>query len=204
MKKIILILLFTAFNQNSINAQDPINVVITGDCANFSGTYTYVGLLYGKYSYQKDFFIDNESYHVEVGFDQTKWVIFANYDLEDIGYSNQSVPAGLLPPFTGWVGDQCTGTMTINQTLSTNSIDNFDKNLTVYPNPSSISINIENKTNTISLLEYDIVDLTGRIVIAGYVKPNEKINIENLQNGNYIIQIKNEYGEVSNKKFIKS
>ncbi len=48
MKKIIFILVLIISFQNNINAQSPINVIITGECSNASGTYTYNGLVNGK------------------------------------------------------------------------------------------------------------------------------------------------------------
>jgi len=205
MKKIIIILLFALFYQNNINAQAPINVIITGECSDASGTYIFNGSVNGKNNYTQTLIIDGESFVVGVGFDNTKWVLYADGDLTDDGFSNIAVPIGLLPPFTGWVNTQCVnGTMIIEQTLSTNEVDNFDNKTLIYPNPTSNYITIKNINNKESSVKYIIFDLTGRIVNSGNSKFNEIINIENLQNGNYIIQLETAFGQKINRKLIKN
>ena len=72
-KKIFILLLIISF-QNNLNAQNPINVIITGECSRFSGTYTYNGLVNGKNNYTQTFIIDVESVVIGVGFDNIKWV----------------------------------------------------------------------------------------------------------------------------------
>jgi hypothetical protein len=42
--------------------------------------------------------------------------------------------------------------------------------------------------------KHKIVDLIGRIVKSGNSKFNEQINVESIESGNYIIQIKTEKG----------
>lgn len=205
MKKIILVVLFLAFGQNILFAQAPINVVITGECEDVSGTYNFTGLVNGKNNYEKTFEIEGISIVIGVGFDNTKWVIYADGDITDDGFSNIAVPAGLLPPFTGWVNTGCLdGTLTINQNLSVNEATIFEKNVVLYPNPASNYVTIEHKISTDSKLEYNIIDIAGRIVGRGTSSFNENISIENLKAGNYIIKIKNEDGFVTNKKLIKN
>ena len=204
MKKIILILLLSLFSQNNSNAQAPINVTITGECSEASETYIYNGVVNGKNNYTKTFIIDGINTVIGVGFDNTKWVLYADGDLTDDGFSNIAVPLGLLPPFTGWVNTQCTdGTMIIEQSLSINNIDNFNKKTLIYPNPTRNYITIQNKENLTENFYYKIIDLTGRIVNIGKSKFNEQINIENFTNGNYIIQIETKNGEKSSTKLIK-
>ena len=147
-KKIFILLLIISF-QNNLNAQNPINVIITGECSRFSGTYTYNGLVNGKNNYTQNFIIDVESVVIGVGFDNIKWVLYAAGDLTDDGFSNIAVPVGLLPPFTGWVNTQCLdGTMIIEQNLSTNDFENFNSKILVYPNPTNNFITIKNDGNS--------------------------------------------------------
>lgn len=88
------------------------------------------------------------------------------------------------------------------QLLTVNEfINNY--RITIYPNPTNNFIKIQNSENLSKNYEYKIADLTGRIVKNGNSKFNEEINVENLQSGNYIIQIKNENGELFNQKLIK-
>ena len=204
MTKTTIILLLALFFQINLNAQEPINVTITGECSVVDGIFTFNGIVNGKNNYTNTVIIEGEVFVAGVGFDNTKWVLYADGDLTDDGFSNIAVPAGLLPPFTGWVNTQCEeGTMIIQQTLSTNNINNFDKNTIIYPNPTSSYLTITNNDASQTSVKYAIVDLTGRIVISGTTAFNEKINIENLSSGNYIIQLNNELGQKITRKFIK-
>lgn len=205
MKKIIFILVLIISFQNNLNAQSPINVIITGECFNVSGTYTYNGLVNGKNNYTQTFVIDGESIVIGVGFDNIKWVLYADGDLTDDGFSNIAVPTGLLPPFTGWVNTGCLdGTMIIEQNLSTINFDNFNSKILVYPNPTNNFITIKNDENSTEHFKYKIFDLTGRNIISGNSKFNEQINLESLTIGNYIIQLETEKGQKSTKKLIKN
>ena len=91
---------------------------------------------------------------------------------------------------------------TINQVLNVN--ENSLKNITLFPNPSRNYITIENTNDTNSTFEYKIYDLTGRIVSLGNSKYNDKIVIESLTIGNYLIQIKDDNGAIFNQKIIKN
>jgi hypothetical protein len=205
MKKIIFITLLIVSFQNNLNAQNPINVIITGECFYVSGIYTYNGLVNGKNNYSQNFVIEGESIVIGVGFDNIKWVLYADGDLTDDGFSNIAVPAGLLPPLTGWVNTQCLdGTMTIEQNLSTNDFENFNSNILVYPNPTNNFITIKNGENSSEYFKYKIIDLTGRNIISGKSKFNEQINVEILTKGNYIVQLETEYGKKSTTKLIKN
>ncbi len=199
MKKITLLLLL-AFT-SIIYAQDPIYVTITGECSDVTGTYTFNGLVNGKNNYVQSFTIAGTTIVIGVGFDGIKWVLYANGDITDDGFDNIAVPDGLLPPFIGWVNSQCAdGTMTISQVLNVD--ENYLKNIIIYPNPSSDFVIVENSKDN-SSFDYKIVDLTGRVVAIGKSKFNDKISVETLSIGNYLIQIKNEIGQTFNKKFVK-
>jgi hypothetical protein len=205
MKKIIFILVLIISFQNNLNAQSPINVIITGECSDVSGTYTYNGLVNGKNNYTQTFVIDGESIVIGVGFDNIKWVLYADGDLTNDGFSNIAVSAGLLPPFTGWVNTQCeNGTMIIEQNLSTNDFENFNSKILVYPNPTDNFITIKSEKKSAENFKYKIFDITGRNIISGNSKFNEQINVESLNIGNYIIQLETENGQKSTKKLIKN
>ena len=70
---------------------------------------------------------------------------------------------------------------------SSNESIKEDYNLSVYPNPASNILHI----NNINLLgeEYKIYDMSGKMIIKGINNTNE-INIENLSTGTYSIKIK--------------
>lgn len=88
--------------------------------------------------------------------------------------------------------------------LGTNEFDIENNKLIIYPNPTSNYLTIQNKENVINNFAYNIVNVSGRIIKSGLSKYNEQINIESLTNGNYIVQIKTENGEILSKKLIKN
>ncbi len=202
MKKLLLLLFFGLINQNFVNAQEPINVEIVGDCQFVSGIYEFNGIVNNKNNYVQTFVIDGISSVVGVGFDGAKWVLYGDGDLTSTGYENIAVPVGMLPPFIGWTRTECLdGTMTVSQSLSTNNTKIATK-ISVYPNPSTNFVIVENSKNNNNLFDYNILDITGRIVFSGNAKYNEKINTESLTKGNYILEIKDNEGQVYNKKLI--
>jgi len=81
-------------------------------------------------------------------------------------------------------------------TVNVNLI-NANNILSVYPNPASstIQVNINDNVN------YKIVDLTGRTVITGKIE-NNNINVNNLSNGVYVLQLITEKGHTSTR-FVK-
>ena len=209
MKKIIYILFLSVlFYQNNLTAQSPINVIITNICSDVSGSYLFNGLVNGKNNYTLTINDMGYIYVIGVGFDNIKWVLYLDGDLTDYGFSNSAVPSGVLPPFTGWVpfADNCdsTGTMIIEQSLSTIDIEGFNKKTLIFPNPSMSFITIQNKESSSESFEYKIVDFTGRNVKSGNSKFNQKIDIESVKNGNYIIQIETDKGEKLIEKLIKN
>lgn len=85
------------------------------------------------------------------------------------------------------------------QLVSTTNLSETNFNLKLFPNPANDVIKISGVNSD---FEYKIFDLTGRIVEANLSFSNQQIDISNLQNGFYTIQIR-----VSNStqtiKFIK-
>jgi hypothetical protein len=81
--------------------------------------------------------------------------------------------------------------------ISTLKIDNVDSlNKNIFPNPSNDFIKINNiTTNTI----YEIYNTLGIKVLEGKINNKEKINIENLKKGLYIIKFSN----LASLKFMK-
>jgi hypothetical protein len=91
--------------------------------------------------------------------------------------------------------------------LSTDTLDTvaFEsvKNSIVFPNPSRSYFVIQNKELSSEDFVYNIIDLTGRIILSGNSKYNETINIESLKTGNYIIQIEIKNRFIETKKLTK-
>ena len=70
----------------------------------------------------------------------------------------------------------------------------------IVPNPSSSILNIIG-TNGIDIEEIQIYDISGRVMHTFY-NQNHQLNIEDLNNGNYIIKISSSSGQYI-EKFIK-
>jgi hypothetical protein len=74
---------------------------------------------------------------------------------------------------------------------------------TIYPNPSNNFITIDFQNDFQDKTKYKIFDIIGRIVKEGEIKNSETINIEELNSGNYIIEVVNENQQKLINKFIK-
>ncbi len=72
------------------------------------------------------------------------------------------------------------------------------KQISLYPNPASSTIALENVFG-----EYEIIDITGKIVLSGHIKENEPIDIVNLPTGIYIVKVTEKSGAVFKTKFSK-
>ena len=89
------------------------------------------------------------------------------------------------------------------KTLSIQAIHLPNNDISVYPNPTSKLLNIENpnlKNGT-----FQIIDIQSKLIIKGrYTKPKFNINISNLKSGIYFIKVQDKNGDiVGSKKFIK-
>ena len=98
----------------------------------------------------------------------------------------------------GWpqrnIIDWLTGNLSTTETQKSNK--------QIYPNPAKDFIAIKNeKTENLS---YQIFDISGKLILSGKSKSNEKIDIQTLEKGNYFLQIQNENGQKENLKLIKN
>jgi hypothetical protein len=82
------------------------------------------------------------------------------------------------------------------------SLDDFNQDqFSIYPNPSQNVVNIESKNNLI-IESIKIVDLSGKLIIEKNQNTNQ-VDIENLSNGMYIVEVASE-GTIYKKKLIKN
>lgn len=94
---------------------------------------------------------------------------------------------------TGWIGGY-NGAIykTINGGISTGLSNNIEKNsYSIFPNPTSdfITLNIDNLTN--KDLTFNIYNMTGNLVKSEMLQQNnQQINIRDLNNGIYMVEIK--------------
>ncbi len=215
MKKNIYVLVLLIFNQINLNAQDAINVKITGTLEPFGGIYNYNGIENGKNKYSKESIVDNEIYitnivlrvNTNVG---SAWVLEDNKPDtggdKEVGFYNLNVPDGLLPPTEGWIislDPDLSGTMTIEiNNLALNDINKPKNSFLPYPNPAINDITIKNTINPTETFRYEIIDMSGRQVKSGEAVFNEKLNVEDMKTGNHILQIIGKNGNISYQNLI--
>ncbi len=86
-----------------------------------------------------------------------------------------------------------------------NAPNNIDYNISISPNPATQTITIAVDKKELCELIYHFTDLYGRIILDGQIKSNtERINIEHLLNGVYILSIFDKTGNVlTSEKIIK-
>lgn len=75
--------------------------------------------------------------------------------------------------------------ITFNNALATQEIGANEKNLKLYPNPSSDFIRIKSESKSISVKIYN---LSGQIVLSGTYKSDENIDVSKLKKGVYLVQ----------------
>ncbi|WP_426430749.1 FG-GAP-like repeat-containing protein [Winogradskyella sp. HB-48] len=90
-----------------------------------------------------------------------------------------------------------------NQTLSITegsnplNLQDFDDfYVNIYPNPTSDYLYFN--TNDINDIFYEIIDISGRIIMQGKIDDSEYLDVKNLSSGHYIFKVQN-----NNKNFIK-
>jgi len=71
--------------------------------------------------------------------------------------------------------------------------------LVVYPNPANHSIQIKGITEQI---QYQIFTLHGSLIQSGNADPSERISLQNLASGTYILRANDESGSKSIKLFV--
>ncbi|MCJ8154804.1 T9SS type A sorting domain-containing protein [Chryseobacterium sp. SSA4.19] len=97
-----------------------------------------------------------------------------------------------LTKFTG-------GFLGVNDT----AVDTGQSSLALYPNPVGNTLTIQNKNKGNDSFEYRIFDVSGKMVQNGSSQFNTETHVQELQKGNYIIQIKTKDIRQS-LKFIKN
>jgi hypothetical protein len=76
--------------------------------------------------------------------------------------------------------------------------------ITVFPNPSSKELNIKLSEGNQRLSNYRIYDLQGKLILQNSINsPQNKIDIQNLSSGVYIIEAQTNSGAVYRTKFVK-
>ncbi len=85
--------------------------------------------------------------------------------------------------------------------LNNKTSSSLDLILELYPNPTSDYLIIQHDEK----LHYNLYSLQGQLIRSGIIGPeNEKIHVNNLIDGTYLIRFNNPSGKFSTKKFIKT
>lgn len=89
-------------------------------------------------------------------------------------------------------------------TLGTDDFPNISLQMIVYPNPTTSSINLKIENLTSSSLEYQLFDLTGRIIIRQKISQTEtQISLENFPTATYLINVLDNTKTIKSFKIIK-
>ncbi len=124
-------------------------------------------------------------------------------------YTLNNVAFNSMPPWSDYI-ENINASASLCRGLWKNAIKpiyNFTKMVSpqsifsIYPNPALDFIIIDRKNN--DRLHYQIIDLTGKMVLSSSIDGSEKINISMLKAGIYIITTTDELGKTNRVKFIK-
>lgn len=141
-----------------------------------------------------------------VPFQEAGYVITGLYETNESPYphSSQDTLENMDPEFVlevtkGALGALCFFAKAFeNMSVNDAEISKID----IYPNPAKDFIQINSKQN--NLLNYNLVDVSGRIILSGKLSgSNSKISTEKIPNGNYILNLKGENLNHSQKIIIK-
>lgn len=175
-----------------------------------SSSYPSPGALRMTYSYK--IYIDNvldasggDSYQTVSGAMGHAWNLLST--LTSVTIANDHLN-NLTNRYTGIIDDIRFYNTTLNatnvsdlfneaNTLNTNSFSNWN-DFAVYPNPASEEIKV-NSMETIDNLS--IVSLAGRKI---KTTSASSVNISDLANGIYVLQVTTDSGKIGNKKFVKN
>ncbi|WP_223606502.1 T9SS type A sorting domain-containing protein [Chryseobacterium sp. OSA05B] len=89
--------------------------------------------------------------------------------------------------------------------LGTDSVPDKDQTnlFTLYPNPAGNTVTIQNRKYGNDAFNFKIYDLSGKIAQTGSSKFNDRIDVQHLEKGNYIIQIETKKGDKHSVKLRK-
>ncbi len=103
---------------------------------------------------------------------------------------------------TGWYLDDMV-IYNCSEALGINEVDFLNKNISVFPNPSSGVFNI--KLKSISNLKFDIYDITGKVVMSklNVLENNFKLDLSNYAKGIYFMKIQTDLGSITKKLVVQ-
>jgi len=90
----------------------------------------------------------------------------------------------------------------INSSTNILNVESENSIFSIYPNPTSKTINIQCKFNNYNNLTFDIFDNSGKLILSN--KMTGTIDVSNLPNGEYFINLKRGGELIETKKWLKS
>lgn len=206
-------------NNKSVSALDPsyseTNWKITNDAGvvvksrvnnNFATSVSTVGLYIDTVSLPNGcytFTMDDE------GCDGISWWAYSSYPVNPgngiIKFNSALTPA-VLKTFNGDFGCQIKERFTIGYYLPVSEINKSNLEFQLFPNPASNEINILLEVKERAALNYNITDVSGKIVMEGTIENvgSEFYNIstQNLQSGLYFVNCKVNSSQTVTKKIV--
>lgn len=132
-----------------------------------------------------DININFDVYKLLLPIDMTKFLAYHDF------YNN-------LPELRDFINNiTASNVITIKKT---SSVETTDNSIEIYPNPATNYLNIgQIYLNS----DYSIIAIDGSITQSGTIKSN-RINLENLMSGTYLIRISDRNGNINTAKFVKN
>ena len=140
---------------------------------------------------------DNPIHHTSVG--PNGPYLMANSTSIGIGGWGEPTCNNWSPWVPAWrTSNSNTVTALVEGKLTTDEIK-------LYPNPTNSILNIDNLSSSQNVTMC-IIDVTGKILLSQYIHASEslQLNVSDLAQGLYLVEIKSDEGATVRKKFIKS
>lgn len=129
---------------------------------------------------------------------QANWLTLTNGVLSGTPTEAGSVEVTITAKANGETDAQQKFTIVVKSDINT-QVENIDlASLTVYPNPSLGSFQIQNTNENVNVKIYNTI---GKLILNKEVQPNELINLD--EKGIYIVKISNENSELTRKLIVE-
>lgn len=177
------------------NSNNNESSVVTNQLATLMGLYSNLNTQISN-AYSSDY----------IPFQEAGYVITGLYETNESPYthSSQDTLENMDPEFVFEVTKGALGAMCFFAKAQENmSVNDSDiSKIEIYPNPANEFIQFNLKQN--NSLNYNLIDNSGRIILSGkLVDSNSKISTGKIPNGNYILNLKGENVNHSQKIIIK-
>ncbi|SDR78875.1 Por secretion system C-terminal sorting domain-containing protein [Polaribacter sp. KT25b] len=197
-------------SDRTVYTYDANNRIIVEDGQTWDGTnwetdykseYTYDAN--GNAITEKDYYLDDD--------------VLVEGDLETITFDTSKLISSYLHPFKDRTGidyifsangivnkilarSSTNYRTTYNYGDATANVNNFSlANFTIYPNPATSVLNIDDSNFTIKNVE--VYNVLGKKIVTSSIN---QLNIENLVNGVYLVKVQDDKGNIATKRFVKN